>query len=68
MLAALLCSDGVLLQLFVNGRLHLSAVTACMLEALLFAGVGYNTTSFFVVGTFVSGALVEATSCLLEVI
>ena len=65
--AALLCSDVALLQLFVRGRWHLSDVMVCMPEALLFAGVGYNAASFFVVGTFVSGASAKATSCVLEV-
>ena len=67
MLAALLCSDVALLQLFVFERWHFSDVMACMLEASLFAGVGYNAASLFVVGTFVSDASAEATSCLLEV-
>ena len=65
-MAVLLHSEVAVLQLFVRGRWHLSDVMACMLKALLFAGVGYNAASFFVVGTYVSEASVEATSSLLE--
>ena len=67
MSAVLLWSDMALLQLFVRGRWHLSDVMACTLKALLLAGVGYDAASFFAVGTFVSEASAEATSCLLEV-
>ena len=65
-MAALLCLEVAVLQLFVRGRWHLSDEMACMLEALLFARVGCNAASFFVVGTFVFEASAEATSCLLE--
>ena len=65
-MAVLLHSEVAVLQLFVRGRWHLSDMMACMLKALLFAGVGYKAASFFVVGIFVSGASAKATSCLLQ--